>query len=80
MNCPHCGKTHKGIVLESRPHDVGVLRKRACGACGKSYVTLEFADPDLILARSRPDKLAAVAKQKAAQLRVTNTDIFRAWK
>ena len=38
MKCPHCDKECNGIVLETRKQDGDILRKRACGGCGKSFL------------------------------------------
>jgi len=47
MNCPHCGKTTKSKVLESRPHDGQIFRRRSCGGCFKNYVSREEASVGL---------------------------------
>jgi len=43
VRCPHCGKDGKATVLESRPHDGCVWRRRACPKCHKTYVSQEQA-------------------------------------
>lgn len=47
MNCPHCGKTSKAKVLESRPHAGQVWRRRQCGACFRIFVSAEHSTIDL---------------------------------
>jgi len=47
VKCPHCNKTTKAKVLESRPHDGFVYRRRACGGCFKTFVSSEEAVPGL---------------------------------
>ncbi|MEN9491764.1 MAG: hypothetical protein RJA63_2213, partial [Pseudomonadota bacterium] len=34
MKCPHCKLGTLGKVLETRPQDGVILRRRYCGACG----------------------------------------------
>jgi hypothetical protein len=47
VKCPHCDKTTKGKVLESRPHDGKVWRRRMCGGCLTTFVSVEEAPPGL---------------------------------
>ena len=48
MKCPHCTRTGKMLVQESRPHGGNVYRRRLC-ACGKSFVTVETAPAGLTM-------------------------------
>lgn len=41
MKCIHCHKDGKMLVLESRPVDGTVYRRRSCGFCGANFVTSE---------------------------------------
>lgn len=45
--CPHCGKAARGKVLESRPLEGEVWRRRMCGACLTTFVTREASGVDL---------------------------------
>ena len=45
MNCPVCGE--KTIVLDSRPREDCVRRRRKCTDCGYVFVTLEM-DEDMV--------------------------------
>jgi len=47
MQCPHCDKATKAKVLESRPHNGYVYRRRACGGCFKTFVSREEAPAGL---------------------------------
>lgn len=77
MNCPHCKAEHNGVVLETRKQDGDILRKRACGKCGKFFLTAEKADLSLVMRRFRADKLVT---QPIRQIpKVSNRDVFNVW-
>lgn len=56
MNCG-CGGTTR--VIDTRPHDGGIRRRRQCEACGARFSTQEQ--------RAREQKLAAPQKVKKAK-------------
>ena len=43
MNCPFCGHTETR-VLDSRPHDERIRRRRECLGCGKRFTTYEIIE------------------------------------
>jgi transcriptional regulator NrdR family protein len=45
MNCPVCGE--KTIVLDSRPREDCVRRRRKCTDCGYVFITIEL-DEDMV--------------------------------
>jgi transcriptional regulator NrdR family protein len=47
MKCPHCSASTKAKVMESRPHDGQVYRRRICGQCFKTFVSCEDAPSGL---------------------------------
>lgn len=47
MKCSKCGKESRSRVVESRPHDGRVWRRRMCGICFNYFVTVERAGPKL---------------------------------
>ena len=49
MKCPHCKLGTLGKVLETRPQDGVILRRRYCGACGGRAVTREDLFPDGVI-------------------------------
>lgn len=51
MKCPRCGAQTKALVLESREHDGCRYRRRACGACGHGFVSVESAPKGLTMPR-----------------------------
>ena len=80
MNCPHCGKECNALILETRKQDGGIVRKRACGMCGRSFLSMERSDPSLKMARARPDKQIAKAAHIEAGPKATSLAAFTAWK
>jgi transcriptional regulator NrdR family protein len=79
MNCPHCHTEAKGVVLETRKQDDSIIRKRACGHCGKGFCTREVPDASIVMKRERPDKIAKRADIEPGP-KVTNLDAFKAWR
>ena len=49
MKCPHCTRDGKSQVLESRPADGKVWRRRMCALCFKTYVSCETAEPGMTM-------------------------------
>lgn len=49
MKCPRCQKEGKSPVLESRPADGQIWRRRMCGLCFNTYVSCEIADPGMTM-------------------------------
>lgn len=47
MRCPHCQKEGKSVVMESRPLDGNVWRRRTCSKCFKTFVSCETAEPGM---------------------------------
>lgn len=47
MKCPHCNGVVRSKVLESRPHEGCVWRRRLCTLCLKTFVSSEHADPGM---------------------------------
>ena len=43
MNCPECGGVSE--VLDSRPRNGSVWRRRGCRQCGARWTTMETANP-----------------------------------
>jgi len=44
MKCPYCGES-ESRVIDSRPGDEGVRRRRRCLACGARFTTYERVQP-----------------------------------
>jgi transcriptional regulator NrdR family protein len=41
FKCPKCNSIIFGSVLETRPEDGGIKRKRECESCGARFITKE---------------------------------------
>ena len=54
MNCPFCGHTETR-VLDSRPHDERIRRRRECLGCGKRFTTYEIIEslPIIVVKRDK---------------------------
>lgn len=79
MKCPHCSIECNAIVLETRKQEDSIVRKRACGHCGKSFHSREVPDASIVMQRARPDKLAKRANIEPGA-KLTSLDAFRAWR
>lgn len=69
LKCPRCGVEGKHLVMESRPHEGSVYRRRACGPCGRTYVTVEATSPGLKFPSSLNKK---IAEKKPSKTRVAH--------
>lgn len=49
MKCPKCQKDGKSQVLESRPADGQIWRRRMCGLCFNTFVSRETAEPGMTM-------------------------------
>ena len=79
MNYPHCHTESNGNVLETRKQEDSIIRKRACGKCGKGFFTREVPDASIVMKRERLDKIAKRADIEPGP-KVTNLDAFKAWR
>ena len=79
MKCPHCNVECNALVLETRKQDDSIIRKRACGPCGKSFYSREVPDASIVLHRQRPDKVAQRANIEPGA-KLTSLDAFKAWR
>lgn len=51
MNCPQCNHS-KSVVVDSRPHDYGTRRRRACALCGARWSSYEMPTEIFLAARA----------------------------
>ena len=77
MNCPHCHTESNGNVLETRKQEDSIIRKRACGKCGKGFCTREVPDASIVIKRERPDKVGRADIEPGPK--VTSLEAFKAW-
>ena len=45
MKCPYCGVDDQSRVVDSRPKDYGVFRRKECLSCGRRFNTVELCVP-----------------------------------
>ena len=64
MRCSRCAKTTRAKVLESRPHDGRVFRRRQCGVCFAIFVTVEEAPKGLRMPAETSSKHRAAATDR----------------
>jgi transcriptional regulator NrdR family protein len=74
VKCPKCNKEGKQLVLESRPHDGRVYRRRQCPHCGATFVTEEIAHTNMVLPRASGWVRTAAARATADEKRAIRGD------
>ena len=77
MKCPHCKNEFKGRVLETRPCDDDILRRRQCGHCGSTFVTKESVSPGLKIPKNRAE---GPKSEKSEKVKFTSLDALKAWR
>lgn len=78
MKCPHCGVECNALVLETRKQDDAIIRKRACGSCGRFFLSKEVPDLTVKMSRPRPDRVRGGAVEPGPK--AINRDAFTAWR
>ena len=78
MKFPHCRISDKSRVIETRPANGELVRRRECQGCGKRYSTKEA-----IYATARMDECAArrgTVRETKAGPAGTGAELAGAWK
>lgn len=79
MKCPHCRISDKSRVVETRPANGELVRRRECKGCSKRYSTREA-----VYATARMDECAArrgtVAREAKTGPAGTGADLAGIWK
>ncbi len=52
MQCPFCGAKDTR-VLDSRPAELRIRRRRECAVCGKRFTTYEAVERPLLMVQKR---------------------------
>ena len=52
MRCPYCGE-RETRVLDSRPVEIRIRRRRECSRCGKRFTTYEVVERPLLMVQKR---------------------------
>ena len=73
MQCPFCG-ARDTKVLDSRPAEHRIRRRRECIFCGKRFTTYEMVERPLLMVKKRDGSFEPFDRQKLI------TDIFKAIK
>lgn len=63
MRCPYCGK-RETRVLDSRPVEIRIRRRRECSRCGKRFTTYEVVERPLLMVQKKDGSLEAFDRQK----------------
>ena len=74
MNCPKCNY-HKSAVVESRPHEGQVFRRRTCNMCNHLFKSVEssFAGP-------MPNRVRVFKKAEAKLSEFDSSPLKNVWK
>lgn len=65
LNCEKCG-CEKSMVVDSRPCNNGIRRRRECEKCGSRWTTYEFTGKTLKSMKTKAAKVAAKEEIKKA--------------
>lgn len=63
MRCPYCGE-RETRVLDSRPVEIKIRRRRECSRCGKRFTTYEVVERPLLMVQKKDGSLEAFDRQK----------------
>lgn len=63
MRCPYCGE-RETRVLDSRPVEIRIRRRRECSRCGKRFTTYEVVERPLLMVQKKDGSLEAYDRQK----------------
>jgi len=66
MKCPYCASL-ESRVLDSRPVDEGIRRRRKCLACGARFTTYERAQPHNILVVKKDSRREEFSRDKLSR-------------
>ncbi len=63
MRCSYCGE-RETRVLDSRPVEIRIRRRRECSRCGKRFTTYEVVERPLLMVQKKDGSLEAFDRQK----------------
>ena len=63
MRCPYCGE-RETRVLDSRPVEIRIRRRRECSRCGKRFTTYEVVERPLLMVQKKDGSLEVFDRQK----------------
>ena len=63
MQCPYCGERDTR-VLDSRPAEMEIRRRRECTRCGRRFTTYEIVERPLLMVEKRDGSFEAFDRNK----------------
>lgn len=63
MQCPYCGERDTR-VLDSRPAEMKIRRRRECTQCGRRFTTYEIVERPLLMVEKRDGSFEAFDRNK----------------
>ena len=63
MQCPYCGERDTR-VLDSRPAEMKIRRRRECTRCGRRFTTYEIVERPLLMVEKRDGSFEAFDRNK----------------
>ena len=63
MQCPYCGERDTR-VLDSRPAEMKICRRRECTRCGRRFTTYEIVERPLLMVEKRDGSFEAFDRNK----------------
>ena len=63
MQCPYCGE-RETRVLDSRPAEMKIRRRRECTRCGRRFTTYEIVERPLLMVEKRDGSFEAFDRNK----------------
>lgn len=63
MQCPYCGERDTR-VLDSRPAEMKIRRRRECARCGRRFTTYEIVERPLLMVEKRDGSFEAFDRNK----------------
>ena len=63
MQCPYCGERDTR-VLDSRPAEMKIRRRRECTRCGRRFTTYEIVERPLLMVEKRDGSFEAFDRSK----------------
>jgi transcriptional repressor NrdR len=63
MNCPYCN--YEDIrVVDSRPHEKKIRRRRECARCKKRFTTYEVIEMPILMVRKKDNSIETFSRDK----------------
>ena len=63
MNCPFCGYEDVRVV-DSRPHEDKIRRRRECARCNKRFTTYEIIETPILMVKKKDNSFETFSRDK----------------